>query len=323
MKALVTTKFGTPPVMGIEMRDAPEPKPGHSIVRVHAALVNPLSNQVRSGFVPGATPPLVLGVDGSGVVEQSDVFAKGTRVAIDGGGQLGVSEDGLQQEQILVDNARLVELPDAISLDQGAALMVNYITAYQAMNRVGRVQPGQRAVISGASGGVGQALIQVARALGVVPIALVSGPAKVDQARQAGAEHVIDLSGGDAAASVLELTGGGADIAFDTVGGEVTGKLFAGLRVRGAVVSIGFVGGTEATVDLVDIVVSEKRLLGYDVFLETPEDKARVFNALAGFVENGTIRPHIDSVFPLENYEEAYARLTSRRATGPILLHLS
>lgn len=324
MKALVAKQFGTPPDMVIEDRAAPTPLSGHSIVRIHAALVNPLSQQVRQGFIPGAEAPLVLGVDGSGIVEESGTFAPGTRVAISGGGMLGVMQDGLQQELVAIEDARLFPLPDAFDLEVGAAFMVNFVTAHQAMKRVGKVEAGQLIVVSGASGAVGQALLQVGRALGARTVALVSDRTKVDAAQAVGATHVVDLETQNPVTKVMDLTGGtGAAMAFDTVGGMMTGQLFGCIRQRGAVISIGFAGGTDAVLDLVDIVVQEKRLLGYDVFLETSEELRKAFDVLADHVKNGVISPRIDSIFALEDHEKAYARLTSRQATGAILLRLN
>lgn len=92
----------------------------------------------------------MLSNDGSGIVEQSEQFNRGTRVAIFGGGQLGITEDGLQQQLVLVENKRIIQLAPDFTLDEGAALPINYVTAHQAMTRVGRVQPGQVVLISGA-----------------------------------------------------------------------------------------------------------------------------------------------------------------------------
>lgn len=322
MKALVAVHLGETPRMQIENRAIPVSKPGYTLVKVHASTVNPLSNQVRSGFVAKSTAPLVLSNDGSGVVEQSDRFKTGTRVAIYGGAQLGITEDGLQQQWALVEDKRIIELPASFDLDEGAALPINYVTAHQALTRVGRVERGQLVLISGASGALGQALIQMSKALGAVPIGIVSTTAKIERARQAGAEVVIDLSRQNLFESVLAATNGeGAHLAFDPVGGALLGELISGLRTRGAVISIGFAGGTTATFDVPDVVIYEKRILGYDAWLETDEDVANALQAIGQFINEGKLRPHIDSVFPLEQYAEAYERLTSRQSTGAILLH--
>lgn len=321
MKALIASRFGAQPHMEIEERPLPALKPGHSLVNIHAATVNPLSSLVRSGRVPAARSPLVLSNDGAGTVEDSARFAKGTRVAIYGGGQLGISEDGLQQQWVVVEDKRLVELPDTLDLDEGAALPINYVTAHQALTRVGQVVAGQRVLVAGASGALGHALIQTALALGAIPIGIVSNTRKVQYARRSGATTVIDLSTQNLRDAVLAATDGqGADLAFDPVGGELLGQLVGALRTRGAVVSIGFVGGAHGSFDVADVVVEEKRILGYDAWLETDEDVQAAFAAIRGFVAKGLLRPVIDSRHPLQEHAAAYARLASREATGTILL---
>jgi NADPH2:quinone reductase len=99
-----------------------------------------------------------LSNDGAGTVEASTTFARGTRVAVYGGAQLGISEDGLQQQWMVVEHKRLIELPQQLDLDEGAALPINYVTAYQALTRVGQLVAGQRVLVSGASGALGHAL---------------------------------------------------------------------------------------------------------------------------------------------------------------------
>ncbi|MFC3902108.1 NADPH2:quinone reductase [Acinetobacter marinus] len=323
MKALVVHQFGDTPNMQIETRHIPEIKPGYSLVKMHAATVNPLSHLIRSGVIPQAQPPLVLSNDGSGIVEKSQRFAEGTRVAIYGGGQLGITEDGLQQQWVLVEDKRLIELPTDFDLDEGAALPINYVTAYQALTRIGQVKVGQKVLISGASGSVGHALIQTAIALGAIPIAIVSTPEKVDRAQRSGAQIVIDLSTQDLLQTVLDVTQGqGADLAFDPVGGALLGQLLKALRPRGALVSIGFLGGITGSFDLPDLVIHEKQVLGYDAWMETDADVEHAFTALTQFIAEGHLKPSIDSCFPLEQYDAAYKRLASREATGTILLHL-
>ncbi|MBS1063677.1 zinc-binding alcohol dehydrogenase family protein [Gluconobacter wancherniae] len=162
MKSLVCTSFGTSSSMVIEERPKTLPRPGYTLIKMHAATINQLSGQIRRSLFNKAKAPLVLSNDGAGTVEDSDLFQPGTRVAIYGGGQLGVTEDGLQQEYVSVKDSHVFELPDTISLDEGAALPINYVTAYQALTRVGRIEAGQMVLISGVAGAVGHALIQLA-----------------------------------------------------------------------------------------------------------------------------------------------------------------
>ncbi|MBO1327791.1 zinc-binding dehydrogenase [Acetobacter suratthaniensis] len=227
----------------------------------------------------------------------------------------------MQQEYVSVRNSHVFALPDTISLDEGAALPINYVTAYQALTRVGRIEAGQTVLISGAAGAVGHALIQLSRALGAKPIAVVSSPLKAEAARKSGAAAVVDLSTEILSDVVSSLTAGqGADLAFDPVGGSLLRDLIKSVRERGAIVSIGFAGGAESCLDLAEIVVHEKRLLGYDAWLETDEAVSNAFSAVRSFVEKGAVRPVIDSTWTLEEFEKAYERLASRQAIGTILL---
>lgn len=324
MKALVAKNLGSAHLLETEERSVPEVNPGYSLVRMYAATVNPLSSLVLTGRVPVARAPLVLSNDGAGIIEQSSRFSAGTKVAIYGGGQLGITEDGLQQQWVAVEDKRLIEVPADYSLEYAAALPINYITAYQAMTRVGMVKKDQVVIIAGATGSVGHALIQIANALGAVPIAVVSSTGKALHAKQAGARHVIDLSEHDLADAVREFTQDkGADLAFDPVGGEVLGQLIRALRPRGTAVSIGFVAGTEGKIDIPDLVVEEKRLLGYDAWMETDEDVEAAAEALKTLIASGHVRPNIDSIYALDDFSAAYSRLNSRNAKGTILLKLN
>lgn len=323
MKALTVTHFGSSPQMHIEERAKPLPRDGFTLVKMHAATVNPLSHLVRTGQVETAKAPLVLSNDGSGVVDAGGPYAPGTRVAIYGGGQLGITEDGLQQQWVLIENKRLFPLPDNVDLDTGAALPINFVTAYQALTRVGQLQPGQHVLVSGASGSVGQALIQLIAALGALPMAIVSSDEKAERALLAGAHVVINQTTQDLQKAVLEATDGrGADLALDPVGGPMLGALLSAVRARGTVVSIGFIAGNTASINLVDLVVHEKRLLGYDAWLESDSEVSMAFDILTKLVASGAVWPAIDSIFSLEQYEAAYERLASRKAAGTILMGL-
>jgi NADPH:quinone reductase len=140
MKAVVTKKFGSPPEMAVEERPRPTFKNGSTLVRMHSATINQLSNTIRRGELGAAKAPLVLGNEGSGVVEESGHFNPGTRVAIYGGGELGITQDGLFQQWVLIEDKVILELPDILNWDEGAALTVNYLTAYQALTRIAKLQ---------------------------------------------------------------------------------------------------------------------------------------------------------------------------------------
>lgn len=324
MKALVTKTFAKTPETVLEERPLPTPKPGYSLVRMKAATINQLSNYIRTGAVPVATAPLVLGNEGAGLVEQSEQFAPGTRVGIYGGNKLGISEDGLFQEWVLVKNRRLFPLPDGLSWEEGATLSVNYLTAYRALTMAANVRKGDTVLVSGASGAVGGATLQVARALGAIPIALTSSAEKAKSALKAGAQEAIDISAeSNLAQRVRDLTGGkGADWAIDPVGGEVLNQLLHAVRRCGTVVSVGFTGGMQPAIDAFEIIAGEKHIVGYSLHSEDDADIVVAQRALLELAGAGLIKPVIDSTVPIKDFEKGYARLTSRQAMGAIVLLL-
>lgn len=324
MKALITQKTGVPSMMQVHEREIPTRRDGCSLIRIHSATINQLSNTIRSGGYGDISVPLIQGNEGAGIIEQSEVFPKGTRVAIYGSGQLGITEDGLYQEWAVVENRRLMILPDNLSLDEGAALTVNYLTALQAMQRIGKVQKGQFVLISGASGSVGYALVQIARALGTNPIALVSSKEKAEHVMRAGACAAIDWTSQDTESEVRKLTNGaGADAAFDPVGGKLFTLLFNSVRKRGHIVSIGFTGGKDVSLNLLDIIVQEKVVEGYAVHNDTPAQDREGLEKLGQLAATGFLKPYIDSTYTLENVEQGYQRLMSRQATGSLVLKLA
>ncbi|WP_448715259.1 quinone oxidoreductase family protein [Acetobacter indonesiensis] len=307
--------------MAIEERPKLLPRPGYTLIKMHAATVNQLSGQIRRGFFDKAKTPLVLSNDGAGTVEDSDLFESGTRVAFYGGGQLGITEDGLQQEYVSVKNSQVFELPDTISLDEGAALPINYVTAYQALTRVGRIEPGQTVLISGAAGAVGHALIQLSRVLGAKPVAVVSSPLKAEAVRKSGAAAVVDLST-EILSDVLSslTTGQGADLAFGPAGGTLLRELIKSVRERGQLCRSSFLAALNPAWIWLKSSFMKNAFCGYDAWLETDEAVSYAFSAIRIFIEKGAVRPIIDITWKLEEYEEAYRRLASRQAMGTILI---
>ncbi|MFI5555760.1 zinc-binding alcohol dehydrogenase family protein [Streptomyces sp. NPDC051738] len=246
--------------MGVEERPVPEPTAGHFPVRVHAATANQLANSLRTATFGAPPPPPVLGNEGPGTVEASDTLPAGTRVALCGHRNLGVTA-GFRQQWVSVPDSRLLPLPGGIGFDECAALAVNFLTAYLALTNAAHVQHGQTVLISGATGGLGSALIQTARALGTRPIALLSTAHKAQRALDIAAEAAIDLSARDLATAVAEATGGQeADAALDPAGGVRLGELLRAVQPRGTVVSLGCTGGKQAELGIVDLLMGEKHL---------------------------------------------------------------
>jgi NADPH2:quinone reductase len=201
----------------------PDPHPGvdEALVRIKASAVNPLDGIVRMGDFPIAKePPLILGEEATGIVEQDGPgFKAGEGVIVYGGG-LGVFRDGTWSELTAVPASSLRRLPDGMSFEEGAALTNVGVTAYGAL-RTAEFKDGETVVVLGATGGVGSAGVQIAKAIGCRVLAIVSTARKAERLQDLGADHVLALSDGPLAEQVQELTEGkGADVVLDTVGGD-------------------------------------------------------------------------------------------------------
>ncbi|MFD7136446.1 zinc-binding alcohol dehydrogenase family protein [Streptomyces sp. NPDC059894] len=323
MKALVTRRIGTPPDMAVEERPRPERRPGQTLVRMRTATINQLANFLRTGGFGNPPLPIVLGNEGAGTVEESDSLPTGTSVAVYGHGDLGVTTDGLYQQWVTVPDHRLLPLPDALDFAEAAALTVNYLTADAALTKIGGLQAGQNLLVSGATGSLGRALMQTGRARGARTIAVVSTADKARRAREEGADAAIDLSTQDLPTAVGDLTGtAGADLAADPVGGKVLGQLLRAVRPRATVVSLGFAGGMQADIDVPNLVEGEKHLTAYALHSESEENTTRGLAEIGKLAADGTLRPVIDSVHPLHDFETAFTRLTSGQAIGSVVIEL-
>ncbi|WP_042164614.1 quinone oxidoreductase family protein [Paenibacillus gorillae] len=323
MKALVVKQFGENSEMIIETKDAPIPKTGEALVRVHAAALNPLDLTVKAGKLPFAKqPPLILGNEGAGLIEVSSKFAAGTKVIIQGG-SLGVSQDGTHQELIAVPENQLIPLPQNFSFEEGAALPVAYLTSYLALVYSGELKKGEWVAVGGATGSVGYASIQLAKALGAKPIAIVSSDEKVKQASSAKPEAIINLAQEGIIEGIDRITNGqGINLAIDPVGNDVTIQLLQSLTQDGRLVSVGYAAGMEIELNLMDLLAKSRKIIGFSIY-NVPEDITQsALQHIVQLAEEGQIRPIVDSSYSIEQWDQAIARLTSRKAMGKIVFRL-
>lgn len=320
MKALVVKEYGENAEIVLESRDQPKPNRGEALVRVYAAALNPLDLSVKSGQIPFAkNSPLILGNEGAGVVEYSSKFPKGSKVIIQGG-MLGVSKDGTHQELLVVPEDQLIPLPENFSFEEGAALPVAYLTAYLALTYYGEIKKDEWVAVAGATGSVGYAALQLTKALGAKPIAIVSSDEKAKQATTAQPEAIINLSQEGIVKGIARITNGqGINVAIDPVGSHVTSLLLQSLAQAGRLVSIGYTAGMETTINLMDLLAKATKIMGFSIYAIPEEVTQSALQHIIQLAEEGKIRPVIDSTFSLEQWEEAISRLTSRKAIGKII----
>jgi NADPH2:quinone reductase len=314
------------PDSALALVELPEPEPSHMLtpgagvlVEVHAAGVSfPELLQTRGQYQMKPPLPFVPGSEVGGVVLSAPDGAAvkpGDRVAA------FCALGGFAETAVAPE---FFTFPLAAELDfaQGAALILNYHTAYFALLLRGRLAAGETVLVHGAAGGVGTASLQVAKGLGAKTIALVSSDAKKAVAERAGADHTLLLGEGWKDA-VLELSGGGVDMVLDPVGGDRFTDSLRSLREGGRLVVVGFTGGSIPEVRVNRLLLRNTEVVGAGwgaYVMGKPDLNREIGAAVNGMVDAGFIRPIVGERFPLERAAEALRTLDERRATGKIVL---
>ncbi|SLN58468.1 Phthiocerol synthesis polyketide synthase type I PpsC [Aquimixticola soesokkakensis] len=319
MRALQVQTLSSPPILC----DLPLPTPRGTELRiaVKACALNFADTLMVSGrYQDTPQVPFVLGLEVAGVIDAvgPDVagFAPGMRVmAYCGSGGLA--------QFLCVESARVIEIPDSLGFNAAAALQVAYGTSHMALTHKGHLQAGERLVVTGAAGGVGLTAVEIGKQLGAEVIAIARGADKLAIAKSAGADHLIDAQSDDIRAQVLAL--GGADVVYDAVGSPLFEPLFRATNPDGRILVIGFAGGTVPQVKLNHMLVKNITLSGfyfgaYATF--APEPMRRTLGALAAWVAEGKLHPHISHVLPLERAQEGLDLLRDRGATGKVVIEI-
>jgi NADPH2:quinone reductase len=321
MRAVQLSEFGPPEVLVAREVDAPEPGPGEVLVRMSASGVNFVDVYHRIGRYP-LPLPVIPGVEGAG-----EVVAVGdgvTEPAV--GGRVGwVNVPGTYAEYAAVPADRVVPLPDTVTDEVAAAVLVQGITAHYLTRACYRVRPGEDILVHAAAGGTGALITQAAAALGARIIGTVSTPEKEKVAREAGAAEIIRYAEGvaDVPRRVRELTGGrGVSAVYDGVGAATFEASLASLGRRGTLVYFGAASGLVPPFDLARLGAGSHQVtrptLGDFIAdrAELLERAADVFD----WVTDGRLRISVSERFPLADAAAAHRALESRRTTGKLLL---
>ncbi|MER5793704.1 zinc-binding dehydrogenase [Streptomyces sp. NPDC001980] len=327
MRAIQYDQFGDYDVLRPVDVPRPEPGSGQALVRLTLAGIQPLDDTVRSGKRGAVKPfPITPGGAGVGTVEEPGRSgpAAGIRVVISGG-RYGVSADGTWAEYVAVDPAHLLAVPDGIDDTAAAALSTGagYLTAYLALTELAGFQPGGTVLAPGSGGAVGQGGVEIARHLGAsLAITTATSTAKAERSRAAGYE-VIDLSRESLGDGVARLTDGkGVDVVLDGVAGPITGPALGALAWGGTLISIGYSAGTQADINVTDLIWKAAHVHGFLFALFTQEQVNAANAALLDLVAGKEITPLVDRVFPLEQAAEAQRHLIEGGPFGRVLLSL-
>jgi NADPH2:quinone reductase len=318
MKAIRVREFGPPEVM--KLMDVPDLKPGPKqvVVRIKAAGVNPVDAYVRTGTYSRKPPlPYTPGSDAAGPVEA--VGDGVTRVAVGARVYISGTSTGAYAEMALCEESQVHRLPEGVSFSQGAAVGIPYATAYRALFQIAKALPGETVLVHGATGGVGIAAVQLARAAG----ATVIGTGGTEKGRalvmQQGAHYVLDHGKPDHLGGLGRLTSNrGMDVILEMLANVNLDMDLKVLAPKGRLVVVGSRGRVE--IDPRDIMTHEAVVTGMLLFKVTEREEAGIRAALAAGLESGTLRPIVGREIPLARAAEAHRKILEPGACGKIVL---
>ena len=323
MKAVVCREHGLPDRLAL-VDDWPSPEMGDNAVRIRvkAAGLNFPDGLIIQGkyqfqpelpFIPGGECAGVVEAVGAGVTR----WKVGDEVIHSGG-------SGSFCEEIVANELAVLPKPPALSFEAAAGITITYLTSYHALVQRANIQPGETLLVLGAAGGVGSTAVELGKALGATVIAAASSDDKLALCKELGADHTINYSNESVKDRVKELTGGrGVDVVYDPVGGDFSEPAVRSMGWKGRYLVIGFASGPIPRIPLNLTLLKGCAIVG--VFwgrftMEEAEVHQANIATLWQWFEEGKIKPVITDLFPIDEYEAAYAAMMERRAKGKVIL---
>lgn len=342
MRAVVVRRYGPPETLEVQQVSDPQPRPGEVLIRVRAIGVNFADLLQRIGIYPGAPkPPFVPGLEIAGVVEKA---IEGPRQPDDervqpGDAVAAITHFNAYAEWAVVPAKHLYRLPPGMKFEEGAAIPVNYLTAYHSMFAMGNLQAGDRILIHGAAGGVGIAAVQLARARGLVTFG-TAGPAKQEFLRKIGVDHPIDYEKSDFVEMVRKFAPDGIEMAMDPIGGKSLKRSQQCLGPTGRLVVYGLsdAAGSSGKRNLLralktlaqtprfhplKLMSQNHAVIGVSMGSLGPRGDSllhRQMGELFRMYGEGKIKPVIAKTFPLEQAAAAHRYIHERKNIGKVIL---
>ena len=336
MKAIVTTANGDERVMKVEERPDPTPGEGEVLIRVKAAGLNFADILARQGLYPdGPKKPCVMGYEVAGVIES---IGKGVDENLIGKPVIASTRFGGQAELVVVSAKQIFAKPESLTFEQAAAIPANYLTAWALVVVMGGLKPEESILIHNAGGGVGLAVLEIAKHIGAKTFGTASA-GKHSFLKKRGLDYAIDYRSQDWLPVLLDLTGGrGVELVIDPLGGSNWKKSFRALRATGRV---GVFGLSEASASglkgklralkalarmprysPVGLMNRNKGVFGLNLgHMWGDSDKVALWaDEIFRGVEEGWISPHVDRAFPFEQIREAHCHMEGRQNIGKIVL---
>ncbi len=337
MKAVVLHELGGPEKLRYEDAPDPEPGPGETLVRLHAAALNRRDVFVTRGLYPGAKAdalPVILGSDGSGEIvthgdgaetlppEGSEVvinpalyWGEDSRVPGKDYRILGLPDNGTYAQLVKVPTENVFPKPAHLTHEQAAAIPLGALTAYRALVTRGEVQPGETVLIPGAGGGVATFLVQIAVALEARVFVTSSSQEKIEKARELGAEDGVTYENENWSRELREMTGG-VDLSVDSVGGDIFDALLSLARPGSRIVTFGATASPKVQITMPRIFLKQLDVRG------TAMGTNQEFEAMLKLYGDRGLQPVINKTFPLEETTAAQEYMEEGTGIGKIVLQI-
>jgi NADPH2:quinone reductase len=318
MKAILVHEFGGPEVLKLEEVPTPKPAAGQVLVRIHAAGVNPYDTYMRAGTYAIKPPlPYTPGSDAAGVIEAIGEGVKkvkpGDRV------YTARTVTGAYAEFALALEGQVHSLPEKISFGQGAGVWVPYGTAYHALYHSAQAHASETVLVHGASGGVGSAAVQIARAMGLTIFGTAGTQKGIDLVKREGANHVFDHSKAGYQDEIMKATGGrGVNIILEMLANVNLASDLKLLALNGRVIIIGNRG--EISINPRDLMSRRASARGFTLWGIAPGEEEDIHAGIIAGLQNGTLRPVVAKELPLAEAARAHKEVLEPGAAGKIVL---
>jgi len=324
MRAVVCNSFGPPENLSLEDVEDPKPGKGDVIIDVYAAGLNfPDTLQIQGKYQFQPPFPFTPGSEVSGVVGE---LGEGVHHLKIGDRVLAMAGLGGMAEKMCVPEPFALKIPDSMDMPSAAGFLMIYGTSYYALKQRAQLQPGETLLVTGASGGVGHAAVQLGKAMGARVIGAASTPEKCEAARQAGADEVICYGSESLKDRVKALTGGvGADVIYDPVGGDIFDECARCVNWNGRILVIGFACGRIPEFKTNLALLKGSSIVGVfwgDWIRREPAAHAANCLELFSLFEAGKIKPHISQAYPMEQFADAMNEFVERKAVGKVVLEM-
>lgn len=320
MRAAICRRYGPPEVLEVGDFPDPEPAAGDVVVAVRSAAVNfPDVLSLADEYQRSTPLPYVPGSEFAGVVTAGGIdsgFTPGDRV-------YGTVHTGAFAEYVALPADRVQPMPDSVDFDAAAGFGVAYTTAYHALCTAGAVRTGDWVVVLGAAGGVGLATVDLARHLGAHVIAAASGDDKLELCKQRGADATVDYRADDLRRRIKEITGDGAHVVVDPVGGSISESALRALRRGGTFVTVGYASGEIPAIPLNLVLLKGITITSVDIgtmSIHRPGAERQGRSELHRMFATCALTPYVQQVYPLADTAAALRHVADRKALGKVII---